>query len=42
MESYYCLFEKQNKGKIQTTFTKPGETDASQTGTEVVVRIEYL
>ena len=42
MDSYYRLFEKQHKCKIHTAFTKPGETDASQTGTEVEIRIEYL
>jgi len=42
MESYYRLFEKQHKCRIQTTFTKLSETDPAKTGTEVVVRIEFL
>jgi LytS/YehU family sensor histidine kinase len=42
MESYYRLFEKQHNCRIQTTFTKLGETDLAKTGTEVVIRIEYL
>jgi hypothetical protein len=42
MESYYRLFEKQHKCRIQTTFTKLRETDPEKTGTEVVVRIEFL
>ncbi|MDO8952570.1 MAG: histidine kinase, partial [Draconibacterium sp.] len=41
MESYYCLFEKQHKCKIQTTLKKINETEPSQTGTEVTVKIEY-
>jgi hypothetical protein len=42
MESYYRLFEKQHKCRIQTTFTKLSETDPEKTGTEVVVRFEFL
>lgn len=42
MESYYRLFEKQHNCRIQSTFTKLRETDPAKTGTEVVVRIEYL
>jgi hypothetical protein len=42
MESYYRLFEKQHKCRIQTTFTKLSETDPEKTGTEVMVRFEFL
>ncbi len=42
MESYYRLFEKQHKCRIQTTYTKPGDINQEETGMEVVVRIEYL
>ena len=41
MESYYKLFEKQLNCKIQTTFKSFDGTDASRTGTEVTVQIEY-
>jgi hypothetical protein len=42
MESYYRLFEKQHKCRIQTTFTKLSDVNPEETGTEVVVRIEFL
>jgi hypothetical protein len=42
MESYYRLFEKQHKCRIQTTFTKLNEINPEVTGKEVEIRIEYL
>lgn len=41
MESYYRLFEKQFKCRIQTTFSKLSEINPAETGTEVIVKIEY-
>jgi hypothetical protein len=42
MESYYRLFEKQHKCRIQTGFIKLNRIHPEKTGTEVVIRIEYL
>jgi hypothetical protein len=42
MESYYRLFEKQHKCRIQTTFAYLNEAGTNQTGTKVIVSIIYI